>query len=134
MDVMDTLYEQAFPGQIREIVQVRRQVRQYLGDNPVMENVLLVVSELAANAALHSLSRSGMFIVRVRLLASLVHVEVQDRGGPWGLHFPDDRPHFPDDRPHGLSIVDRLAVCWGITNLPGGRVVWARIGSLADPD
>lgn len=44
------------------------------------EDVLLVVSELSANAALHSLFATGMFIVRVKDLGGLVHVEVQDRG------------------------------------------------------
>jgi serine/threonine-protein kinase RsbW len=120
MDVMDTLFEKAFPGDVRDIAQVRRQVRDYLGHIPALDDVLLVVSELAANAVLHSRSRDGLFTVRVESLPGLVHVEVHDLGGPLVPDFVDDR--------HGLAIVDKLSASWGVADLPsGGRVVWARI-------
>ncbi len=80
---------------------------------------MLIISELAANAALHSLSKDGDFTVRVKRYGTCVYLEVEDAGGPW-------IPAIPDDRPHGLDIVRKLARTWGVRQSPA-RIVWATV-------
>jgi anti-sigma regulatory factor (Ser/Thr protein kinase) len=88
---------------------------------------VLIVSELASNAVLHSASRGEFFTVRVELHADYVWVEAEDLGGPW-------RSRQRDDRPHGLDVVEALTGPdgWG-TELTSdrGRVVWARLDLAA---
>jgi serine/threonine-protein kinase RsbW len=115
-----TLYSRVFHGAPDQISHVRAQVGAYLEHCPARDDVVLVVSELAANAVLHSLSEGGTITVRVERHGTWVRAEVQDAGGAWGT--PE-----PDGRPHGLDLVSLLARTWGVTSLPAGRAVWARI-------
>jgi two-component sensor histidine kinase len=113
-------------------------VRRLLEGCPVADDVLLCVSELATNAAVHSdSSRSGgTFTVRTESRpGSDVRIEVEDDGGPWVSSVPDPT------HGRGLDIVRALADDWGITTTPAGRAVWARItwrthgtAGLAQPD
>jgi anti-sigma regulatory factor (Ser/Thr protein kinase) len=85
---------------------------------------MLIVSEFAANAVLHSRSRGGHFTIRVKRHRDHVRLECQDAGGAWR-----GRPHTAD-RPHGLDIVEALTGPdrWGAERTPGGtRVVWATL-------
>jgi len=110
-----------FAGVPEQIGQVRGQVRDFLDGCPATDDAVLIVSELAANAMLHSRSGNGTFTVQVTRSETCVHLEVEDAGGPW---VPTPR----DDRPHGLDIVSALAREWGINRaVPERRVVWARI-------
>jgi len=83
---------------------------------------LLIVSELAANAVLHSAS-ARFFTVRAELHGSYLWLEVEDCGG--SRH---PRPH-DDARPHGLDVVAALTGPdgWGVDGDASGRVVWARL-------
>jgi len=84
--------------------------------------VVLIASELASNAVLHSRSRSDIFAVGCQVFPHHVRIEVADLGGQW-------RRLGPDGRPHGLDIVASLATGWGIEQpvADGCRVVWARV-------
>jgi anti-sigma regulatory factor (Ser/Thr protein kinase) len=113
----------SFPGKIEQLRLVRAALASLLKGCPVADDALLVCSELAANAALHSRSSApgGRFTVRVRILAGEhVRVEVEDQGGVW------DR-HHDEQRPHGLDLVHALAGegRWGVNGGPEGRTVWA---------
>jgi hypothetical protein len=68
---------------------------------PAADDLVLIASELAANAILHTQSRGSTFTVRCQLSAQAARVEVEDLGGPW-------RTRQPDDRPHGLDIIQAL--------------------------
>ena len=113
-----------FPGRAEQVRRVRREVARYLDECPVTDDAVLVASEFAANAILHSRSRGGHFTIRVQLSPRSVAVECQDAGGPW-------RPRqHDDDRPHGLDIVEALTGPdgWGVqTTGDGGRIAWARL-------
>jgi hypothetical protein len=115
------------PGQVRH---VRRALAQALNECPVADESVLVVSELCANAAIHSNSREpgGRFTVRTEVRPEdCVWIEVTDQGGPW------DRPNGDDDRPHGLDIVAAIAGDgnWGIDgDGDSGRTVWVRLDWL----
>lgn len=63
---------------------------------PAADDLVLIASELAGNAVLHSQSRGEFFTVRCQAHPGHVRVEVEDLGGPWRTRRPDDRPeHFP---------------------------------------
>lgn len=111
------------PGQARH---VRADLLALLRRCPIASDCVLIASELAANAAIHSKSRmpGGTFTVRSRVQpGDYVWLEVQDQGGPW------TPAEHADDRPHGLHIVARLAGAgnWGVDGDESGRTVWVRI-------
>jgi anti-sigma regulatory factor (Ser/Thr protein kinase) len=122
-----TRYSATRPGRADQLHRVRRAVATHLAGCAAADDAVLVASELAANAILHSRSRAGHFTVRTELHADHVRIEAEDFGGPW-------RRRQPDGRPHGLDIVEALAGPdgWGTESTTGGgRLVWARLGRAA---
>jgi anti-sigma regulatory factor (Ser/Thr protein kinase) len=122
-----TRYSATCPGRADQLHRVRRAVATHLAGCAAADDAVLVASELAANAILHSRSRAGHFTVRTELHADHVRIEAEDFGGPW-------RRRQPDGRPHGLDIVEALAGPdgWGTESTTGGgRLVWARLGRAA---
>ena len=112
-----------YPGHLDQVHRVRHAVASYLAGCPAAYEAVLIVSELAANAIVHSGSRGAFFTIRAELHADYVWVETEDLGGPWHC-----RP--PDGRPHGLDLVEALTGPdgWGVDSTTGGgRVVWARL-------
>ncbi|MFP5218363.1 MAG: ATP-binding protein [Actinomycetes bacterium] len=94
----------------------------------VVDDALLVVSELVSNAVLHGAPlRDGRLRVSWWVAAGAVHLEVCDGGtgpGPAGEHLggrerhPDGPPALPPraaERGRGLAIVDLLTTRWGTT-------------------
>lgn len=116
-------YAGVFCGRPDQVGQARRAVARYLADCPVAGDAVLIASELATNAVVHSSSRGQFFTVRCERSASSCRVEVEDCGGAWR---PDPRDA---SRPHGLDLVEVLAGPgnWGVTGDSSGRVVWARL-------
>ena len=117
-------YASTFPGRADQVSQVRREIAAYLGNCPAAADMVLIVSELAANAIIHTQSRGSAFTVRCQLASGAARIEVEDLGGPWR------QQRNPGDRPHGLDIVQALTGQdeWGtqVTGT-GGRIVWARL-------
>ena len=116
-------YAGVFRGRPAEVSRARGAVARYLAACPVADDVVLIASELAANAVVHSGSRGQFFAVRCALRGSSCLVEVEDCGGLW-------RPGPRDpSRPHGLDLVDALAGPgnWGVAGDSSGRVVWAQL-------
>jgi anti-sigma regulatory factor (Ser/Thr protein kinase) len=94
-------------------------------DCPVaaLEDVLSCVTELAANAVVHSRSGlpGGYFGVQVDIRAGeWVRVRVDDDGGPWQEHNSDDEA----EHGRGLQIVRALSAAMGITGDGSRRTVW----------
>jgi hypothetical protein len=96
---------------------------------PAADDVVLVVSELAANAIAHSVSGQpgGTFTVRLRHACGTgVRAEVQDQGSNWDGDLAAAARH-----PHGLWLVRTLSAACGAGRGPGrSGLVWAR---LEDP-
>jgi len=116
-------YAGTFCGRAEEAARVRREIAAYLAGCPAVEDMVLIASELAANATVHTRSRGGSFWVRCLLSAGTARIEVEDLGGPW-------RQRNSDDRPHGLDIIQALAGPdgWGTqVTETGGRIVWAQL-------
>ena len=112
-----------YPGSVEHVSTVRADLRALLHDCPVADDVILCISELAANAALHSDSRlpGGTFTVRAAVNPGRHHirVEVEDNGGPW-ISAPDNPTGH-----HGLDILRALAKEWGISGKHTARTIWA---------
>jgi two-component sensor histidine kinase len=78
--------------------------------------LLLVASELVANAVLHGVPPLS---VTVSVFADRVLIEVADGSAEMGV---------PGDGSRGLMIVGEITNAWGVECVPGGKVVWAEIG------
>lgn len=114
-------YAGVFPGRPDQVSRARHEMTRYLGNgHPAAEIAALVVSELAANAVLHSRSGHGVFTVRAETSPGFLRVEVADAGGAWE---PDDS----GDGGRGLVIVAALAAGWGVDGDVTGRTAWATI-------
>jgi anti-sigma regulatory factor (Ser/Thr protein kinase) len=106
------------PGRARRLLAATLRDRGYA--KPLVEQAMLVASELAANAVLHA--RSG-FSIEVRADDATVRVAVED-GSP-----PDhtlDVQMVPR-RTHGLGLVNALARRWGVYGTKRGKVVFAEL-------
>lgn len=99
-------YWWVLPGTADQIRHARRLLAAVLGDCPCADDVILCLSELAANAVRHSISGhpGGTFAVHAEIRRGhSVVVQVRDQGGHW------QHDVRPDERMHGLSIVAQLA-------------------------
>jgi len=117
-------FERDYPGRADQVRHVRGDVAEHLGECPVTDDLMLIASEFATNAVLHSRSRGGHFTIRVKLHDDYLRLECQDAGGAWR-----GRQHTAD-RPHGLDIVEALTgpARWGTERTPDDtRVVWATL-------
>ncbi|HLN75408.1 MAG TPA: ATP-binding protein [Nocardioidaceae bacterium] len=109
----------------------------------LVDDATLCVSELAANAALHS--ASTFMEIAMRPLEDAVRISVEDDGRtPAEAVVP--RAGFPDpdddldvlalnDEPttgRGLAIVSILATEWGVEKTEGGKRIWADIPESSD--
>ncbi len=124
-------WSRAFPGHPDQVREARAFLRAALDGCPAADDAVLCVSELAANAVLHSDSRKpgGTFTVRAEIHhGDYVWVEVEDNGGRWNQHA------HRDGRPHGLDIVRALATESGMDGDPiTGWAAWARFDVPPNP-
>jgi len=121
--IAPTCYTGIYPGRADQLHLVRRAVARHLAGCAAADDAVLILSEFAANAIVHSASRGQFFTARAELYPDYVWIEAEDLGGPW-------RRRLSDDRPHGLDVVQALTgpENWGVeTTTDGGRVVWARL-------
>jgi anti-sigma regulatory factor (Ser/Thr protein kinase) len=93
-------------------------------DAPIVDDALLVVSELVTNAVL---AGSPSVTVTIELHVDELRIEVVDSaaGRPERRAAPVTSP---DGR--GLTLVAAVTDGWGVTPVPAGKAVWARF-SLA---
>ncbi|MFD9080048.1 ATP-binding protein [Streptomyces erythrochromogenes] len=94
------------------------------------EDVLLLVSEVVANACLHA---GGPRTLLLECTDDLLRVEVTDSNPV--APTPRSRPDPARPGGYGLLIVERIARRWGTVPLADGKCVWAEIDSpLRSPD
>ncbi|MDX3548820.1 ATP-binding protein [Streptomyces europaeiscabiei] len=122
---MFTKWCRAFPGLPDQVVEARHFVAALLQESSVVDDAVLVVSELATNAVRHTLSGSpgGWFLVVVVFRADCVRLEVVDMGGDHAPRMRDEASQ--DDGGRGLVLVAACAKDWGVKGVPSGRTVWA---------
>jgi len=118
-----TRFTGTYPGRADQVRHVRHALARHLAGCPAADDTILIASELASNAIVHSASQGEFFTVRAELHPDYVWIEAEDLGGPWHCAQPDDRPH-------GLDVIEALTGPdgWGVeTSTDGGRIVWARL-------
>ena len=133
----DMRWVRAFAGTKAQVAEVRRFVSGLLEGCPACDALVTCVSELAANAVVHTASGAGgFFTVEVsRPRNGVARVAVTDAGGPTepaaGAPVeaePGDADLDFDELPVcglGLALVAATASCWGYHDAGPGRTVWA---------
>jgi anti-sigma regulatory factor (Ser/Thr protein kinase) len=99
----------------------RESVFSHLGGwvpDSTLDDVLLIVSELVTNAAVHG---EGEISVRTELEDECVHGQVTDEGPGFERTLSNS-----DLATHGLDVVDRLADEWDVAD--GASHVWFSVG------
>ncbi|TMR99779.1 ATP-binding protein [Nonomuraea basaltis] len=130
------LAELVFPGVPSSVPIARHCVKGVLraAGHQNMTGVQLVVSELVANAVMHSASglAGGLITVDIRAIGDgLARIDVMDDGGLTVPHVRE--PSEMDCSGRGLQIVEETALRWGIgDNALGGRVTWAEVLTTDD--
>jgi anti-sigma regulatory factor (Ser/Thr protein kinase) len=120
-----------FPGTPDQAGEVRHWIGDLLPDCDPLADLLLVASELCANAVVHTRSgeAGGRFSVTVEWTPALARVVIGDQGAPTvpaaGTKVGDTT--WAQESGRGLWLVDELAGGWGTASHPGGRWVWADI-------
>jgi anti-sigma regulatory factor (Ser/Thr protein kinase) len=120
-------FKRDYRGTIDQARHVRADLAKVAADCPVLDDLVLLTSELATNAILHSQSGhpDRTFTVLVTLYpGDYAWVEVIDRGGRW---MPDEAD---DEHGRGLAIVAAVAGDrnWGIDRGGGAnRAAWFRL-------
>ena len=116
-------FTRVFHGRADQVSRARHEVTRHLlaCRFPRTDDAVLLLSEFASNAVLHSASAGQFFTVRTELFAAYLWLEVEDLGGQWIMKLPDE------SRPHGLQVVEALTPSWGVDGDEGGRVAWARL-------
>jgi anti-sigma regulatory factor (Ser/Thr protein kinase) len=113
------------PRERRSVVDARDWLREFLAvrvSNALIDDALLVLSELATNALRHGL---GEVVVRAGVDEGAVQLSVTD----WGTELPALQPVDPSRVGGlGLRIVDEVSTAWGVAPFPGGKTVWATVG------
>ena len=95
----------------------------------VLDDVLLVVSELAANALTHA---DSALELRLSHSSNVLRIEVTDGGAGT----PEPQPEsFTEEHGRGLHLVDHLTTAWGMreTTSGTGKMVWAELSRPGPP-
>ncbi len=122
-------WAQTFPGTPDQLRHVRAALRPLLHGHPAADDIILLTSELCANAVLFSASGrpGGTFTVRLDHADSRsVHAEVQDQGSTWDGNLRHCARHS-----HGLRLVLDLAAECGTDPGVHACTVWFRINDPA---
>jgi CheY-like chemotaxis protein len=113
------------PKDLHSVGRARQFVRETVADwnlSHVLDDSLIVASELAANAVTHA---DSSCVLRVSLHSSALRIEVLDGG----IGTPEPQPPSEtSERGRGLRLVAALSAAWGVEAVPGeGKVVWAEL-------
>lgn len=113
------------PNAVDSVSEARRFVTDLVTQwnlDALLDDAVLVVSELATNAVTHASSPCRL---QVTLRPATLHIDVHDSGSGT----PD--PQIPEDgeeHGRGLMIVSALSTAWGLESIPGnGKRVWAEL-------
>ncbi len=118
----------AVPGPVGRGRHFARQALEDWGwaaPDTLTDDILLIVSELLANACLHGGGPSELVLTAS---SAGLRVEVLDHEAA----LPSPRPPHLTSTPggHGLHIVQRLSQRWGALAYQGGKTVWAEFDAL----
>lgn len=120
----DLLLERCLPPSVTAPSEARALAEQAIGAlvaDATVDEILLLVSELVANAVRHAATELELRIV---LLPDAVRIEVADAS-----RYPPVLQPLSLDAPggRGMRIVDQLATEWGFIVAASGKVVWTEL-------
>lgn len=118
-------WEQSYPGTADQLRHVRSALRSFLEGCPVEDDAVHLLSELSANAIVHSDSAKsgGTFTVRAQhVVNGYVRGEVEDQGSDWHGELS-----AAATRPHGLYLLLNLASACGTERISRAHLVWFRL-------
>ena len=114
------------PSAVREArAEVRRQLEGWglaEPDDDVVDTAVLLVSELATNALLHSASR---FTLTLSAAHGVLRCEVAD----YGRRTPQVLDAGTSESGRGMFLVEALALRWGCHQDGPGKTVWFELGT-----
>ena len=117
-----TSWTMTFPATSKGARAARLFTCEVIGSTGVgVDEVALIVSELAANAVLHA---ATPFTVTVHRTGDHFRIEVAD-GSSVLPQMKDHGQQAPTGR--GLRIIDRLTNDWGVDLTEDGKVVWVKV-------
>lgn len=125
-----TWWTRRFRGGADQVPEVRHWLEDLLPDCAARADVLLLASELCANAIAHSRSgeAGGQFSVDVDWAPALARVVIGDQGS---AQAPAMAARTSDaqlgESGRGLLLVDDVADDWGTASCPNRRWVWADV-------
>jgi Histidine kinase-like ATPase domain len=122
-------WRRAFPGEARQLTEVRRWLADLLPACAARDDVALVATELASNAVRHTRSGQGSwFAVEITWHRATVRVAVADCGGPSGPPAGTAAARDPAaGHGRGLLAVCGLALRTGTAGDHRGRLMWADV-------
>jgi DNA-binding NarL/FixJ family response regulator len=100
---------------------------QEWGLRELLDDALLVASELAANAVTHADSACRL---RLSLAPTTLRIDVIDTGA--GTPEPQP-PSWTEEHGRGLHLVDALTTAWGLEVVDEGKMVWAELARPVVP-
>jgi serine/threonine-protein kinase RsbW len=114
----------AFPGRPDQISHARDFTRRVLGPCPVLDEAVLLVSELATNAVEHTATaHGGSFHVTIYQNDASLLIAVTDDGSK-DVPTPAHPADIFTETGRGLDLVDLIANRWGHCGDEYGRTVW----------
>lgn len=129
----DDTFVVRFPGIPSQVAGARGLVTAALGhDHPLYDDCVLLTSELATNAILHSRSGDGgWFTVSVHCAGPLVRVLVKDGGSSGPPCACSTEPQATSGR--GLPLIEALSHRWGFVRESGATAVWFELRLVTIP-
>jgi hypothetical protein len=107
------------PGQARRLLAAAQ--RRWGHHEHLVEQAMLVCSELATNAVVHARSP---FSLRARVDGRVLRLFVRDASSQGA---PGSGRALTPKAGHGLAVIASLATSWGVEPMPGGKAVWAEL-------
>ena len=117
--------ERDSPGCARRLVMAALQEWGY--EEALVDDVALVVTELASNVVLHA---GTPLSISLGVRGSMLRVAVSDGVLPQA---PGCNRWMTPRPLHGLDLIDAISTRWGIERAPGGKIVWAELANDAYP-
>ncbi|MFJ9894208.1 ATP-binding protein [Streptomyces sp. NPDC091280] len=116
------------PGFPEEVSRARRWTRDILRDSPLAEDAELIVSELSANAILHTASgrEAGTFHLALAVSPQVVALSVTDGGGTASAPKVEHRDQEAEHG-RGLGMVSAIAHRVVVHDSDGGHTVTAEL-------
>ncbi len=121
---------------VSSVPRARHLLAEDLGHTPLepatVENALIVATELITNAILHAQPTSASETppsvgLQWSVIGETVMINVTDGGGPGRPHIQE--ADSSEDAGRGLSIVDAVALDWGVRSERGRVTVHALVGA-----